>query len=104
MEIVTSDNFDQVVTESPAVMVDFFATWCQPCKLLGKLLEDIAPEHPEVKIVKVDIDQSQDLAQRFSVMSVPTVIFFKNGELQANKMTGFKGRPAVEAALKELVG
>lgn len=104
MEYVTSENFEQVIAESPAVVVDFFATWCQPCKMLGKLLEEIAPQHPEVKIVKVDIDQSQDLAQRFAVMSVPTVLFFKHGELQDNKMVGFKGKPAVEAALKELVG
>lgn len=101
MEEITAQNFDEVISSNSAVVVDFSATWCQPCKMLGKLLEELAPEFDQVRIVKVDIDKSQELAQKFEVMSVPTMVFFKDGK-QVDKMIGFKGKPAVEAALQAL--
>ena len=78
----TNENFNEVVLNSDIpVLVDFFATWCGPCRMVAPILEEIAAEHPEYKIVKIDVDEEPDLASRFGVMSIPTLLVFKNGEL-----------------------
>lgn len=78
----TQENFDEIVLGSDIpVLVDFFATWCGPCRMIAPLLEEIAAEHPEYKIVKIDVDEQRELANRFEVMSIPTLLVFKNGEL-----------------------
>lgn len=87
MEIINANQFEQYMKED-AVLVDFFATWCGPCKMLSPVLESAAKTlEGKVKIVKVDVDQSPDLAQRFKVMAVPTMILFKNGQ----QVTAFSG-------------
>ena len=82
MKVLDTKEFDQDVLDSKEpVLVDFFAQWCGPCKLLSPILEKLAPEFEDkVKIYKVDIDESSDLAQKYRVMSVPTLKFFKDGE------------------------
>ena len=78
----TKENFNEVVLQSDIpVLVDFFATWCGPCRMIAPILEEIAEEHPEYKIVKIDVDEQPELATRFDVMSIPTLLVFKNGEL-----------------------
>lgn len=78
---ITKDNFEEEVLKSDKpVLVDFWASWCGPCRMLGPVVEKLAEEHPEFKVCKVNVDEEQDLAGRFSVMSIPTVIAFKNGE------------------------
>ena len=78
---LNEENFDKEVLESgKPVLVDFFATWCGPCKMLAPVLEEIAAENPDFSIGKVDVDESTNLAGRYGVMSVPTLIFFKGGE------------------------
>ena len=79
---ITQDQFDEV-TRQPGkkVLVDFFATWCGPCKMLAPMLEELSAKLPEnCEIVKIDVDQNQDVARKFRVMSVPTLILFENGE------------------------
>ena len=80
---VKSDTFQKEVMESKVpVLVDFFATWCGPCSMIGPVLEQLQQEYGEkAKVVKVDIDQAMDLAQKYQVMSVPNMIFFKGGKV-----------------------
>ena len=89
MEIkhANESNFDELVNKD-LVLVDFFATWCGPCKMLSPVLEEISQERSSVKIVKVDIDNESDLARRFGVMSVPTMILFKQGQ-EVSKQVGY---------------
>lgn len=70
------------------VLVDFFATWCGPCKMLSPVLEEIKEDRSELKIVKVDVDESPMLAKEYGVMSVPTLLLFENGELK-KRQSGF---------------
>lgn len=78
MKIVNTQEFNELMNEK-AVLVDFFATWCGPCKMLSPVLEGVAEKMKDkVTIVKVDVDRSPDLAAKFGVMSVPTMIMFKN--------------------------
>ena len=79
-----SENFGREVLESKIpVIVDFFATWCGPCQMLGPIIEQVSDEYDgKVAVGKVDIDESPELAQKYEVMSVPTIIFFENGEIK----------------------
>lgn len=79
---ITSESFqEEVLNSSLPVLVDFFATWCGPCQMLGPVLDEIASQHSEFKICKVDVDQSADLARKYRVMSVPTLLVVKGGEV-----------------------
>ena len=78
-DIVNNDTFDARVA-SGTVLVDFFATWCGPCRMLAPILEDVESRHPETSFVKVDVDQSPELANEYGVTSIPTLVVFKNGE------------------------
>jgi len=81
---VTSSNFSQEVLEfNGYVLVDFWANWCGPCQMLTPVIEEIEKEN-KVKVVKVDIDQDSQLAQKYNVNSIPTVLIFKNGQLHKN--------------------
>lgn len=88
MKIVNTQEFNELMNEN-AVLVDFFATWCGPCKMLSPVLEGVAEKMKDkVTIVKVDVDRSPDLAAKFGVMSVPTMIMFKNGR-QVDAFSGY---------------
>lgn len=80
----TEKDFNELVSDE-FVLVDFFATWCGPCKMLGPVLEDLSNDRADIKIVKVDIDQSRSLAREYGVMSVPTLFLFKNGQIVSQK-------------------
>ena len=89
----------EVLNAKGTVLVDFFATWCGPCKMLSPVLEKVAEKHPDVKVVKVDVDQASDLASQYGVMGVPTMIVFKDGQI-ANKAVGYKSEAGVEARME----
>ena len=89
MEIkITKDNFEaEVVKADRPVLVDFWATWCGPCMMLGPVVAEIAEERKDViKVGKVNVDEEPELAARFGIMSIPAVLLFKNGEVIANSV------------------
>jgi thioredoxin 1 len=100
---VNEGNFEsEVLKSAQPVLVDFWAQWCGPCKALGPVLDEIATEQAgRVKIAKVDIDQSQDLAARFGIQSIPTLLFFSGGELR-KQTVGFASKKAILSVLEEL--
>ena len=93
------ENFDNLISND-VVLVDFFATWCGPCKMLAPVLEELSNDRSLVKIVKVDIDESMDLAKRYGIMSVPTLLLFKDGKLIANRV-GFASKNEIEDWIRE---
>ena len=98
---ITKDNFEQEVLKADKpVLVDFWATWCGPWQMLGPIIAQIAEEQ-EGKIVvgKVNVDEQQELAVKFNVMSIPTLLVFKNGEV-VNQGIGFMDKSRVEALLQ----
>lgn len=80
MEYGNVDNFETLINND-VVLVDFFANWCGPCKMLSPVLDDIASERSNVKIVKVDVDKNEELAKKYGIMSIPTLLLFKNGQV-----------------------
>ena len=96
---VTTDTFEQEVLKAEqTVMVDFWAAWCGPCKMLSPIVDQIAEEHPEIKVCKVNIDEEPSLAIDYKVMSIPTLLVFKNGE-KVNMSIGVQAKSDIEAML-----
>ena len=96
---VNSQEFQDIVAHNDLVCVDFFANWCGPCKMLAPSIDKLAQEHPEAKVLKVDVDQEGSLAMQFGVQSIPTLIVFKNGQA-VNRQLGFVPYEALENMLK----
>ena len=100
VEHISQSNFDEVVSGTEVVLVDFFATWCNPCKMLAPVLDQISESLPENrKIVKIDIDENMDAARKFGVMSIPTLILFKNGQA-AQRLVGVRPEEEIRELLK----
>ena len=96
---VTKENFDKEVMQAEGtVLIDFWAAWCGPCRMIAPAVEKIAEEHPEVKVCKIYIDDEQELAIRHGVMSIPTLMVVKNGEI-VNTAVGLRPKEEIEALL-----
>ena len=81
MELLNQENFKEVISSPKTVLVDFFASWCMPCRKMFSILEHVEKQHSDTKFYKVDIDENEEIAKEFKIFSIPTVIAFKNGEI-----------------------
>ncbi len=96
---ITKDNFDEEVLRSDKpVLVDFWASWCGPCRMVSPVVDEIAEERSDIKVGKINVDEQQELAMEFGVMSIPTLIVFKNGEI-ANQTVGAVPKASIIALL-----
>ena len=96
---LNAQNFaNEVLTAAGTVLVDFYADWCGPCRMVSPIVDEIAQERPEISVGKVNVDESSSLAEKYHVMSIPTLIVFKNGKETA-RMIGFKPKSAILAEL-----
>lgn len=100
MKVVNEKEFNDIIKSKKVVLVDFFATWCGPCRMLSPILEEVSEEaNGEYEIVKVDVDESYDLAKKFGIMSVPTMIIFQDG-VEAEKIIGLRSKDDIVETIK----
>lgn len=102
MEIlkVTSENFEEEVLKSKqTVLIDFYADWCGPCKMLSPVVDQIAEENENIKVVKINVDNAQDLAMKYQVMSIPTLVVIKEGK-EINRSVGLRDKSEIINMIK----
>ena len=86
---VTKDNFSEKVLQAPnKVLLDFWATWCGPCRMVAPIVEEIAQEHPDITVGKINVDEEMELAVQFGIASIPTLVVMENGQM-VNKSIGY---------------
>ncbi len=102
MQDLNEGNFQDNVSEGNAV-VDFWAPWCGPCKVLGPKFESVSKQHDDVNFFKLNVDEEADLAQRFGVRSIPTIVFFKDGEPE-ERVTGAMSEEKLNSLVEQVYG
>ncbi len=100
-QIKTKEELDALTNENQNVVIDFFAQWCGPCKMLSPIIENVATSTENVKFVKVDVDEAQELASMYSIFSIPTVVYIKEKKMQ-KKEVGFKTKEQILANIERL--
>ena len=100
---LTTATFDETINASDKpVLIDFWADWCNPCKMIAPILEELAKEQTAVTIAKLDVDANPEIAMRFNVMSIPTLLVIQDGEIK-KRLVGAKGKGALMADLEEFL-
>lgn len=100
----TKDEFELILNDNEVVFVDFWATWCGPCQMISPIIEQIADEYVEkMPVVKIDIDQNSELAEEYKIMSIPTVILFKDGK-EVQRLVGAKSSAEYISEIKNILG
>ena len=100
---LTAANYEETINSGKPVMIDFWAQWCGPCRMVGPLVEELANEYTEKALVgKVDVDTNQDIAAKYGVRNIPTILFFKNGEV-VDKSVGAAPKAQLAEKLDALV-
>ena len=93
---VNNDTFqEKVLNNSKPVLVDFYADWCGPCRMVGPVIDEIAQERPDIKVGKINVDENSELAMKYSVMSIPNMKFFKGGQV-VDEVIGAVPKPAMK--------
>lgn len=97
---ITNDNFGALIATGKPVVIDFWATWCGPCRMLSPILDEVEEEMADqISVVKVNVDDADEVAAQYRIMSIPTLLFFKNGEL-VDKTVGAMPKPALVEKIK----
>ena len=103
MTIIDQNNFESVITSANVAMVDLWAAWCGPCRMLSPTVDDIAAEYEgRVEVAKCNVDDNEEIAEKFGVRSIPTLLFFKGGEL-VDKTVGLVSKQEIETILNNLL-
>ena len=94
-KVATNTNFNELIADSKLVIVDFWATWCGPCRMLSPILDEVEEEMAEqISVVKVNVDDADEIAAQYRIMSIPTLLFIKNGQI-VDKTVGAMPKPAL---------
>lgn len=103
MNVIDQNNFDQIIGSADVALVDFWASWCGPCRMLSPTVDDVAQAYEgRVTVAKCNVDDNEEIAARFGIRSIPTLLFFKGGEL-ADKTVGLVSRQEIETILNNLI-
>jgi len=98
--IINDDNFEEEVLNSDKpVLVDFWADWCGPCKMVAPVLDEIAEEFQEIKVCKLNVDENEEIPSKYGVMSIPTLLYFEEGE-ETGKIVGYQPKDKIVQELK----
>ena len=97
---VNDNNYtEEVLNSEKKILIDFWADWCGPCKMIGPVIEDIANENPDIKVVKINVDNNEKLATKYQIMSIPTLLVVQNGEV-INKSVGLISKSEIQNLIK----
>ena len=103
MIVIDQNNFDSLITSAPVALVDLWATWCGPCRMLSPTVDDIAQEYEgRVAVGKCNVDDNEEIAEKFGVRSIPTLLYFKDGQL-VEKSVGLVSKQDIESILNNLL-
>ena len=98
--IVNKSNFEQIKNSEKTVLLDFYADWCGPCRMVSPLVDEIAEENPCYLVGKINVDEEPELAEEFGVVSIPTLVVMKNGEIKS-QVSGARPKPQILAMLED---
>lgn len=96
---INKENFESVIKSNEIVLLDFYAEWCGPCRMVGPIIEEIASENPDIAVGKINVDEESELAARYGVFSIPTLVVIKGGEL-VKKSVGAKPKEQILELIK----